>query len=98
MTLGQVVTNFMGQVFTSCLSVCLSIRLSVYLSVCGGGGVLEHHSRIHHTSPETMHLYVYIKRKFFEFFLIFSTEKNFLQNAVLSHIAAHYIKLILLLN
>ena len=29
------------------------------------------------------------EKKMFEFFLIFSTEKNFLQNAVLSYNAAH---------
>ena len=53
MTLGQIVTNFTGQVVASC--VCVSVR------------VLQNHSRIHHTLPETMHLYVYIKRKCLSF-------------------------------
>ena len=60
-------------------------KLSRVMCVC----VLQHHSRIHHTSPKIMHLYVYIRRTFFEFLLIFSTEKIFLQNADLSYIAAH---------
>ena len=46
-------------------------------------------ARVHHTSPKTMHLYIYIKRKCLSFLKIFSTEKNFLQNAVFSYIAAH---------
>ena len=72
MTLGQVVTNFTGQVVASCARVCV-----------------QHHSCIHHTSPETMHLYVYITRKCLSFFIIFLIDKNFLQNVVLSYIATH---------
>ena len=40
------------------LGACASAR------VC----VLQHHSPIHHISPETMHLYVYIKRKYYSYF------------------------------
>ena len=75
MTLGQVVTNFTGQVVASFVCVCVRVyacaracvcvhvRARVYVCVCVG--VLQHHSRIHHTSPETMHFYVYINRKCF---------------------------------
>ena len=52
-TLGQVVTNFTAQVVTSCVCVCMCV------CVC----VLQRHSRIHHISLETIHFYVYIKRK-----------------------------------
>ena len=38
---------------------CRKLCVCVCVCVC----VLQHHSRIHHTSPETMHVYVYIKRK-----------------------------------
>ena len=55
-TVGYTGANLhMGQVVTithkSCVCVC----------------VLQHHSRINHRSPETMHLYVYIKRKCLSF-------------------------------
>ena len=66
-TLGQVVTNVTGQDITSCVCVCVR----VCVCVC----VLQHHSRIHHTSPETMHLYVFLYVCFFLY--------------VLSYIAAH---------
>ena len=79
-----------------CVCVCVCVCSRAYVSVCVY--VLWHHSRIHHTSPEIMHLYVYIKRKILELFLIFSTEKNFLQNALLSYIAAHWVKLVLLFD
>ena len=39
-------------------------KLYVFVCVC----VLQHHCRIHHTSPETMCLYIYIKRKCLSFF------------------------------
>ena len=67
MTLGQGVTNFTGQVVTSCVCVCMCACVCVRVCVCVCVGVLQHHSRIHHTSPETVHLYVYIKRKCLSF-------------------------------
>ena len=54
-TLGQVVTNFTWQVVTNCVCGCMC----AFVCVC----VLQRHSRIHHTSPETIHLYVYIRKK-----------------------------------
>ena len=38
---------------------------------------IQSHSRIHHTSPETMHLYVYIKRKCLSFLYYFRPIKLF---------------------
>ena len=65
MTLGKVVTNFTGQVVTSWVCVCVR--------VC----VLQHNSRIHHTSPEIMHFYVYIKSKCLSFLKYFRPIKLF---------------------
>ena len=59
MTLGQVVTNFTGQMVASFVYVCVC----VFVCLC----VLQHHSRIHHTLLESMDLYVYIKRKCLSF-------------------------------
>ena len=63
MTLGQVVTNFTGQVVTSCACVRACARARACVCV-----VLPHYSRIRDTSSETMHSYVYIKRKSLSFF------------------------------
>ena len=49
------------------------LRARACVCVC----VLQHHSRIHHTSPETMHLYVYTKRICLSFFQYFRTRKSF---------------------
>ena len=57
MTLGQVVTNFTRQVVRVCVCVCVG----------GGEGVLQRHSRMHHPPPQTIHVYVYIKRKCLSF-------------------------------
>ena len=59
MTLGQVVTNFTGQVVASC--VCERVRERVRVR----------------TSPETMHLNVYIKRKCLSFLKYFRRIKVF---------------------
>ena len=48
-------------------------NLSQVVCVC----VLQYYSRIHHTSPGTMHLYVYIKRKCLSFFYYFRPRKMF---------------------
>ena len=40
--------------------VCVRARARVCVCVCGCVWVLQHHSCIHHKSPKTMHLYVYI--------------------------------------
>ena len=41
----------------ACVSACARARVFVW----------QHHSRIYHTSPETKHFYVYIKRKCLSF-------------------------------
>ena len=65
MTLGQVVTNFTRQDVCECWRARAVARVCV--CVRARACVLQHHSRIHHTSSETMHLNVYIKRKFLSF-------------------------------
>ena len=82
MTLGQVVTNFTGQVVASFVSVCVCVCARV--RVC----VTTPYSYTPYSTGNYARVCLHLK-KMFEFFLIFSTEKNFLQNAVLSHIAAH---------
>ena len=46
--------------------LCVRVRARVCVCVCVC--VLQYQSRIHHVSPETMHLHVYIKRKCLSFF------------------------------
>ena len=77
MTLEQVVTNFTGQVVASCACVCARARASM----CYNTTVVY---TIHHRKLCTC-----MFRLKEIFFIIFSTDKNFLQNVVLSYIAAH---------
>ena len=47
----------------SCRKLCVCVYARARVCEC----VLQPHSRIHHTSPETMHLYIYVKRKCLSF-------------------------------
>ena len=67
--------------------VCVCVYVCVFACVLR---VLQHHSRIHHTSPATMQLYVYIKRTCLEFFLIciFDREKFSAERCALLYCSA----------
>ena len=86
-TLGQVVTNFTAQVVTSCVYV---VCARVCVCVCCNTIVVY---TIPHRKLCTC---VFILNE--NGFVIFTTDKIFLQNIVFSYIAEHYIKLLLSFN
>ena len=56
-----------GNMIPLSLCVCVCVCVCVCACVCARACVLQHHSRIHYTSPETMHLHVNSKRKCLSF-------------------------------